>query len=124
MCRPLEDTHMSTKAVDAESSSRWRDPSNYPYTAGLTRDDLAWEFLRRNRAYAELAATRQATVRRTWQEPPAINVTEAADTSGDASAWGLHFLRSCRPSRPFRYRLLAERSKSYSSFGGSMSRSS
>jgi hypothetical protein len=34
----------------------WRDASSYGYTRDFTRQAWAWEFLRRNRAYAAAAA--------------------------------------------------------------------
>ena len=74
----------------AHPSSNWRDPSNYVYTKNLTRDDWAWEFLRRNPAYAKIAAApscRRSAVaaatasdrrdRRRWRQQYSIGVGAA-----------------------------------------------
>ena len=103
---------MTTMEVDADSLSNWRDVSSYAYTKNLTHDDWAWEFLRRNRAYAKIAATLRAAARRLWRLPPAIVVIDAGDAGNDALPWGLNFLRSGGSPRSCRYGLLAGRSQS------------
>jgi len=45
---------MGQEKIKEEAHPRWRDASNYAYTKRLTRDDWAWEFLRRDRAHAQL----------------------------------------------------------------------
>jgi hypothetical protein len=103
---------MTTTEVDTDSSSNWRDPSSYAYTKNLTHDDWAWEFLRRNRAYAKIAATLQASAWRSRRLLPAIEVIDASDAGNDALPWGLNFLRSGGSPRSRRYGLLAGRSQS------------
>ena len=104
---------MRTLELDADSSSNWRDVSSYAYTKNLTHDDWAWEFLRRNPAYAKIAATLRAAARRSSQLPPAIVVIDAGDAGNDALPWGLNFLRSGGSPRSCRYGLLAGRSQSF-----------
>jgi hypothetical protein len=103
---------MTTMEVDADSSSNWRDLSSYAYTKNLSHDDWAWEFLRRNYAYAKIAATLRGAARRSWRLPPAIVVIDGVDAGNDALPWGLNFLRSGGSPRSCRFGLLAGRSQS------------
>lgn len=73
----------------------------------LTRDDWAWESLRRNRVYANMAA-RRPVLRRLAD---GIDVIETTDT-GQAAQWGLLFCRVARASRPHYQRLLAGQGQS------------
>lgn len=67
------------------------DPSAYADSKNLTRDDWAWEFLRRDHAYAEAGkalSTRSERLRR-W-----VKGIETVDGTGMGrmAPWGLYFL--------------------------------
>lgn len=90
--------------------SDWRDASAYDYTRDLTREAWAWEFLRRNRAYAVAAANAPRTVSRILRHWPTMLLFDAAETGvGEADIWGLHSFRSGRPCRTCCRRILAGR---------------
>ena len=88
----------------------WRNASTYDYTRAFTREAWAWEFLRRNRAYAVAAANAPRSVSRILRRWPMIIIFDAAETgTGDAHSWGLHSFRSAGLSRACRRRILAGR---------------
>ena len=103
---------MPTEETGTDRQPNWRDPSSYDYTRNLMREDWAWEFLRRNSAYADIAATIRAAASECLRESPAIRVIDPGNTGDAGLAWGLHFLRSARPPLTCGFRLLAGRCQS------------
>jgi len=103
---------MTTEEVGTDPQPNWRDLSSYDYTRNLMREDWAWEFLRRNPAYADIAATIHAAASECVRRTPAIRVIDPGNTGDAGLAWGLHFLRSCTSPLWCGYRLLAGRCQS------------
>ena len=87
----------------------WRDPTTYAYTKNLTRDALAWEFLRRNPAYRD--AWKESSGGRGPDEteqagPQNVQLTGRSE---EAEVWGLVSFRGSRLQRVFRRYCLAAR---------------
>ena len=90
----------------------WRDLSTYQYTRDLTREDWAWEFLRRNQDYAATAANAAKPGSRTERRMSMVTMLDATNIAEGAQAWGLHFLRGTeQPSGGF-FHILAGRRES------------
>jgi hypothetical protein len=85
------------KGGNITSRQDWRNPEEYRYIRELDQSGLAWEFLRRNSAYAKKVAHRNLAQQTTGasQELDALTEpgTETAIVEGDALAaeWGLAF---------------------------------
>jgi hypothetical protein len=65
----------------------WRTEANYRSLVGLDRAGLAWEWLRRDPAYAAASA---AIDRRHHVGSSGFVITDAAEASWSAR-WGIHF---------------------------------
>lgn len=67
----------------------WRDSAPYRALAGIDRAGLAWEWLRRDPAYAAISAR----LRRVG-----VRTAPHLEMEADARAFGLCFRRGCRPA--------------------------
>lgn len=72
----------------------WRDPASYAYTQHLMHEGWAWEFLRRNAAYASFAAHDAGAVDDGLAVVSVDRALDPRDTSYAVAAWELRFLRS------------------------------
>lgn len=66
---------------------KWQDTEQYEWVRALSAHGLAWEFLRRNRAYREAAA--DISVTRLSRSRPLGETISADGHISDAQAWGL-----------------------------------
>lgn len=59
----------------------WRDPASYAYMQHLTREGWAWKFLRRNAAYARIAARMPVPPTTVLRSSPLICALDPVDTT-------------------------------------------
>src|SRR5208282_2111303 len=104
-----EDAAMTTEEPGTDPKPNWRDASSYAYTRHLTREAWAWEFLRRNSAYAKMAGSLSTPVSQVLQRTPVIILIDAVHRAGAAVAWGLHFRRRSAPRVRYCVCVLASR---------------
>lgn len=74
------------------------DPSTFANLRNLTRDGWAWEFLRRNHAYAEAGSALSTRNKRLRRWAKGIETVDGTGM-GQIAPWGLNFLRGARSSR-------------------------
>jgi hypothetical protein len=73
---------------EGDKQPNWRDPSAYDYTRNLTREDWAWEFLRRNPSYTAIAAQLHVAVSQFLRRSPMICVIASAGMTETVQAVG------------------------------------
>lgn len=80
------------RLVRTPTTPDWRNAEHYAYTAGLTPEGWAWEFLRRNSAYRADAARSRSPTGHGSRRPPGIELLALTEAAAEAERWGLMFL--------------------------------
>lgn len=87
MGKDIEDRTVETAAKQVKCNP-------YRSLLMLDRAGWAWEWLRRNRVYAAVAAARPKAILRTLRHTPLIALITLPYGEDSGSTWGLHFRRA------------------------------